>query len=407
MRIIQLYKKAYSGLSLNSWYLSLVILINRAGTMVVPFMTIYCTQKLHFSITQAGVIMGLFGAGSITGAFIGGKVVDRRGFYDVQVGSLLSAGLLFILLGYQTGFAAICSCVFVLSLCNDAFRPANSTAVAHYSTSENKTRSYSLNRLAINLGWSVGGALGGFLAAHNYQLLFWVDGATNILSGLLLLKIIPRAKSFKAKETVETSEMGSSPYRDGVYLLFILLVVLFAFCFFQMFTMQPVFYKTQWHFRETTIGWLMALNGLMVAFIEMILVHHLEGKRHPLRYICFGVLLTSLSLTLVNWLPSTVVVAIVVMVGASFGEMFAMPFMNAFWVIRTNSHNRGQYAALYTMAWSTAQVLAPLVASQIIMYAGFTTLWWVLGATCLTASAGFYILYKTRFQKQLVTVAVK
>lgn len=401
---IQLYKKAYSGLSLNSWYLSLVVLINRSGTMVLPFMTIYCTQRLHFSIVQAGIVMALFGAGSITGAFVGGKITDKYGFYDVQVSSLLSAGLLFILLGYQTTFLNICINVFVLSVCNDAFRPANSTAIAHYSTTDNKTRSYSLNRLAVNLGWSVGGALGGFLAAHNYHLLFWVDGCTNLLSGLLLLKIMPRASYKKTKSTVINPVGKASPYKDGSYMFFIVLTVLFGACFFQAFTIHPVFYKTQWHINEQVIGGLMALNGLIIAFVEMVMINNLEGKRHPLRYICFGVLLTGFSLTLVNWLPHTVIVAVIVIIGISFGEMLAMPFMNTFWVARTSDNNRGQYAALYTMAWSTAQILAPIIGSQIIALSGYDTLWWLLGGVCLLSATGFFGLYKLRFQKQVVIV---
>jgi predicted MFS family arabinose efflux permease len=83
--LIQLYKKAYSGLSPNSWYLSVVMFINRSGTMVVPFLSIYCINQLGFSVVQAGYIMALFGVGSIFGAFMGGKLTDKIGFYDLQV----------------------------------------------------------------------------------------------------------------------------------------------------------------------------------------------------------------------------------------------------------------------------------------------------------------------------------
>jgi len=130
---IQLYKKAYSGLSLNSWYLCLVMLVNRSGTMVIPFMTIYCTRQLHFTIIQAGYIMGLFGLGSILGAFGGGKLTDKIGFYDLQIGALFSGGVLFIILGFQHTFVTLGAGAFILSLCNESFRPANSAAIAYYS----------------------------------------------------------------------------------------------------------------------------------------------------------------------------------------------------------------------------------------------------------------------------------
>src|SRR4051794_26595081 len=96
---LNLYKQAYHGLSKNSWYLSIVMLINRSGTMVVPFLSIYCIRELHFTIVQAGTIMALFGAGAITGVFAGGKITDKFGFYYVQIISLLTGGLFFILLG--------------------------------------------------------------------------------------------------------------------------------------------------------------------------------------------------------------------------------------------------------------------------------------------------------------------
>ncbi|WP_233138117.1 MFS transporter [Mucilaginibacter sp. MD40] len=151
MSLIQLYKKAYSGLARYNWYLSIVMLINRSGTMVVPFMTIYCINQLHFTVAQAGYIMALFGAGSIVGAYVGGWLSDRIGFYDMQAVALLTGGVMFIIVGYQTTFISLGVATFILSFCNEAFRPANAMAVAHFSAPENKTRSYSLHRLATNL----------------------------------------------------------------------------------------------------------------------------------------------------------------------------------------------------------------------------------------------------------------
>jgi len=394
---IQLYKQAFSGLSKNSWYLSVVMLINRSGTMVVPFMTIYCVHQLRFTIVQASIVMMLYGLGSIIGAFAGGKITDRIGFYDLQVIALLTGGLLFLILGYQHTYLTISIGAFVLSFCNESFRPANSTAIAHYSNAENKTRSYSLNRLAVNLGWAVGGALGGFIASINYHLLFWVDGFTNILAAVLLITLMPRSKVVNTFTKPDKSIAGVSPYTDRIYLLFISFGVLFFMCFYQFFIMQPVFYKISWHFTEKFIGSLLALNGLLIALIEMVLIHNLEGKRNGLIYIVSGILIASLGFVLLNILPPTALGAIVVVVLITFGEMMSMPFMNAFWIGRSTVNNRGDYAALYSMTWSTAQVLAPLIGGEIIAYGGFNLLWWVLGGLSLISSAGYFILYRTNY----------
>ena len=215
--------------------------------MVVPFLTIYCTQKLNFSIVQAGMIMSIFGLGSVFGAFIGGKITDKIGFYYLQVGALLSGGLMFILIGFLESFLSLALGTFILSMCNESFRPANSTAVAYYSNENTRTRSYSLNRLAVNLGWSFGGALGGFIASYDYHLLFILDGATNILSAILLMKLLPVVKKQKTEKHEHEKPLILSAYRDKLYLVFILLTTLFASCFFQLFTLQTVFFKSEWH----------------------------------------------------------------------------------------------------------------------------------------------------------------
>ena len=391
---IQLYKQAFSGLSKNSWYLSAVMLVNRSGTMVAPFMSIYCIRQLHFSIIHAGMVMALFGVGSVSGAFIGGKLTDKIGFYDMQVGALLTGGTLFMIVGYLHTFTTLCIGAYVLGLCNDSFRPANASAIAHYSKPENKTRSYSLNRLAVNMGWAAGGALGGFLASINYHLLFWVDGCTNILAAFLLLFLMPRSKIAKTINAREDNIEKTSAYKDKEYLIFIFLATLFGMCFFQFFIMQPVFFKIQWHFNEQAIGFLMALNGLLIGFIEMILIHQLEGKRNGLLYITFGVLLGGVGYTLFNLLPHSYAAAIVIVIIITFAEMLSMPFMNSFWVHRTTASNRGEYAALYSMSWATAQIIAPFVGGYIISYGGFYMLWWVLGIVSLLTSAGYLLLYR-------------
>ncbi|MBD1395374.1 MFS transporter [Mucilaginibacter glaciei] len=393
--IFHLYKNAYTGLSRNNWLMSIVMFINRSGTMVVPYLSLYCVEKLGFSITQAGLIMALFGVGAILGAFIGGRLTDKFGFYDLQVGALLSGGLLFILLGYQHTFVTLAIGTFALSFCNEAFRPANSTAIAHYSNAENKTRSYSLNRLAVNLGWAFGGGLGGYLASINYHYLFWVDGCTNIVAAILLLRLIPRSSIKKVAAIKDQVIKVASPYKDKAYLAFILLSTLFGLCFFQFFIMEPVFFRLQWHFSERLIGLLLAANGLLIVAIEMVLIHSLEGKRHGLVYIIGGVLITGIGFTLLNILPPGVATAVLVVVIVTLGEIMSMPFMNAYWISRTNNYNRGQYAALYTMSWSAAQVLAPAFGSQVIYHAGFNLLWWLLGGLSFATAAGYFLLYKS------------
>lgn len=387
---LQLYKNAYKGLSKETWYLSLVILINRSGTMVLPFMTVYATQKLHFSIGEAGLLMAFFGIGAIIGAFIGGKITDAAGFHAVQLFALFGGGIMFIAISYLTSYVPLCIGVLLLSIINESFRPANAAAVAAYSIPENRTRSYSLNRLAVNLGWAFGGTIGGFLAQKNYNLLFWVDGVTNIAAAILLMAVFKKPQSVKTNSGLTkrvNPEPLSSAYKDRQYLAFIMLTVLFGFCFFQMFTLLPVYYKTKLNITESQIGLLMATNGLMIAFIEMFLIYNLEQKNTPLKYLSYGVWLVGLSFGLFNILSGQLMLAFISIAVITIGEMLSMPFMNSYWISRSSDHNRGQYAALYTMAWGTAQVAAPAIGGFIAGKYSFNMLWWIV--VIITGIAGF------------------
>ena len=391
---ISLYRNAYSGLSKSTWLLSLVMLVNRSGTMVIPFMTIYLTSPaMGYNIGQAGIVMGIFGLGAICGGFLGGRLTDKLGFRQVQLITLTGGGFLFIFLGQMKSYPLICGATFLLSLVNEAFRPANSTAIASYSKEENRTRSFSLNRLAINLGWAVGGAIGGILASINYHLLFWVDGCTNLAAALLLrYLLVPSGQERPVHKEKVTGTPALSPYRDGIYIRFILFTIFYAACFFQLFTVLPVYYKRVLHMQEYMIGLLMTLNGVIITLFEMVLIFTLEGRRQNLFYIVYGVLLVGLSFLLLNLLPLSLGTAIIAMLLVTAGEIGSMPFMNSFWISRTTNANRGQYAGLYTIAWSVAQVIGPAGGAQVVEHAGFSTLWWIVGALCVISATGFRLL---------------
>lgn len=388
------YRNAYSGLSKETWLLSFVMLINRSGTMVVPFMTLYLTSpQMGYTVGQAGIVFGLFGAGAFSGAWLGGRLTDKIGFYPVQIFTLVVGGLLFFVLGQMKTYPLICTFTFLLSFVNESFRPANSTAIAFYSKEKNRTRSYALNRLAINLGWAVGSGLGGFIAHKSYELLFWVDGFTNIAAAVVMWLFLNPVKYKPPAKTIIDDTLIRSAYKDKTYLSFALITMLFASCFFQLFTNLPVYFKKELQFSEPFIGVIMASNGIIIALVEMVLIYKLEGKRKNMLYITIGVFLVGVSFLLLN-IPGGALIACSMILLVTFGEILSMPFMNSYWIARTQPSNRGQYAALYTMAWSAAQTLGPMGGAQLVQHYSFNLLWWVVGVVCIFASLSFWKLHK-------------
>ncbi len=393
-QLFNAYKTSFTGLSKETWLLSIVILFNRCGYMAVPFMGLYVTQALHRPESDAGIIISLFGVGAILGATAGGKLTDMFGFRPVQIFSSLIGGVLFLSFALTENFHVLCILALIISFFYDAFRPANFTAIAAYAAEGKETRSYSLNRLATNIGWSVGISMAGIIASINYKLLFVVDGVVSIVVALAIFMFLPAVKGFRKAVIEKTQNMVvRKPWEDVLFIKFILLTTVFATCFFLMFRVVPVFFKNVWHLDEALIGLILGVNGIIIALLEMIMISKIENKRSPQFYIVIGVLIVGLSfavLMLPKFLP--VVVALLSVTCFTFGEMFAIPFINTFVIKRSNEFNRGQYAAGYTVSWSVAQVLGPIGGFYIAKLFGYNPLFISITLMLLLCAYGYSAL---------------
>lgn len=392
--LLQLYRKAYTGLTRPVWLLAVVMLINRSGTMVLPYLSLYMTQQLRFTVEQTGIVLAIYGSGALLGTFLGGKLTDRIGFYWIQAGSLLFGGCMLVALQFVTRFEGLCALVFLFTTLGDSFRPANNAALAYYSTPDSRTRAYSLNRLAINLGWAVGGGIGGILAGINYHLLFWADGLTCIGAALYLIYALPRPARAKPATDQHPTAVAPvrSPWRDSTFLLFIGCVVAYTTAFMQFFSLMPLYLKQRLGLQEAQIGLLNAFNGLLIVAVEMALVYWLEQRyQRRLGIAAVGILLTGLALlTLIQTqLPGVEWLSVFLLTS---GEILAMPFLLTFAANRASDSNRGQYMGVYSMAWALAQVGSPFLGSQLTQRFGFTVLWLFMAGLCVLAATGIALI---------------
>lgn len=379
------YINTYKGLSKEIWLLAFVNLVNRCGTMVGAFLMIYLTTQMHCTLTQAGSVISIFGIGAIFGSLLGGKLTDKFGFYKIQIGTLILGGCIFIILGQLHTYTSICVVTFLLGLINEAFRPANTAAMAKYSDEKNRMRSFSLMRLAFNLGWAVGGGLGGIIASYSYQYLFWIDGITNMLAAALIFFLLPPINTDKIKKKLEQTIAKASVYKDKIFILFALVSLLYIMSFFQMLSNLTTFFKNEVHLSERFIGLLMMWNGLLIVLIEMSLVYYLERHWSKKKSIVFGVLLHILAYLLLIVFKVNFLVAFVAITLITLSEIFAFAALVSFWMDRTNDENRGQYAGIWTMTWAISQSVGTLCGAAIAQHFGFNILWVVVILFCTIA----------------------
>lgn len=377
----QRYINNFKGFRREVWILAIITFINRAGTMVLPFLSKYLKEDLNFSYSEVGWIMVCFGLGSMLGSWLGGKLTDKIGFYKIMIFSLFTSGLAFFALQFITSFWGLCLGMFMIMSIADMFRPAMFVSLTAYAKPENRTRALTLVRLAVNLGFAAGPALGGLIIMSiGYQGLFWADGATCITAIVIFALLVKEKKKPIDDNQSQLDKVAvTSVFKDKIFWIFLFVCFVTAMIFFQIFTTLPLYHHEQYGLTEFQTGLIMTLNGLIIFFLEMPIVTIFERKQiNKLQIILWGSLLMALSffVLLVNIWAGVLIVSILFI---TFGEMFIFPFSNSFAMSRAPKGHEGRYMALFTMSFSLAHIASSKTGMEIISHFGYQTNWLFMG----------------------------
>lgn len=376
-KIARLYRDAYTGFPKQAGTLFAVQVVNASGFMVIFFLSLYLTNKLGFTLAQAGRTISIFGIGSLLGAGFGGWLSDNIGSTNVQKISLLLAGIFYIALGQLNSLWIISIVILIIGSTSGMFYPSTATSMARLCPNDIVPKGFALNRLAGNIGVTIGPAVGGFLALHNYKLLFWTDGLT-CLAAVILFSLLWRKPELQLRtEEAKRPISGRSPWRDRPFLLTLPLVILWGMIFHQLFATFPIYMREVYGFPESRIGLLVMINTLLIIAFEMLLIHWI-GKHSMLRYIGIAFLLTGLGYSLMPFGRGFPYAAFTVMVW-TFGEMLSLPLLGAFLAQRAGPGSQGKYMGLFSLAFSVSLILGPAAGSYI--YTGFSPdfLWFGCG----------------------------
>lgn len=388
------YINNFRGFSREIWILAIITFINRAGTMVLPFLSKYLKEDLHYTYSEVGWIMVSFGIGSMLGSWLGGKLSDKIGFYKVMVFSLFTSGLLFFVLQFVTSFWGLCIGMFTIMSVADMFRPAMFVSLGAYATPETRTRALTLVRLAVNLGFGLGPAMGGLIIMSiGYKGLFWADGATCVTSILIFWLLVKEKKKSPYTDKEHPGEvLTESVFKDKPFWVFLFTSFATAMIFFQLFTTLPLYQFDQYGLTEFQTGLFMTANGVMIFFLEMPIVSIFERKKvDKVSIILWGALLMSISFFALL-IDSWVGILVVSLLFITFGEMFAFPFSNSFAMGRAPKGHEGRYMALYTMSFSLAHIMSSKIGMEVVSHFGYRANWILMGSLGLTSAfVAFYL----------------
>ncbi len=381
--------------------MAILSFVNRMGTMVLPFLSVYLSTVRGFTLQETGLIASAFGFGSFAGAWLGGKVINWVGPLWVIKGSMFLGGVFLVSIQWANGFYSTYTLIFMASIFGEAYRPALMTALSGYVPPTETGRSMSLIRLAINLGFTAAPAIGGFVAATiGYQWLFWIDGSTCLLAAFYFHWATTKYKynTNAAQKDNQTSHITPPPYRNRLYLLFLLAAVFGGFTFMQWFQSVPVFIKTVWQYDERYIGLLMALSSVVIIIFEMPAIHYLEQQNLKGKALLAGLALMAGGF-LILLFPASYLTGIAMMLVFTFGEALYLPLVNTLAINTSPVSRKGDYMAWYWMAWSVVNIIAPTAGLTIASVAGFSVFWMGLaGTTGISMVLMWIYMRKQQFQ---------
>jgi predicted MFS family arabinose efflux permease len=390
------YLNNFRGFSKEIWILTLITFINRAGAMVMLFLTKYLHEKMFFSLSEIGWMLFFIGCGALFGNWIGGKLTDKIGYYTVMLSSLLLTGFGIISLMFLYNFSEICIGLFIVTVFADSYKPAMYVAVSNFTDKINRTRALTLVRLAVNLGIVSGPILAGLvLKGKNYDLLFWIDGITCIVAIIVFVLMIDESKIYKARKIILQSQINKGNLKsnfkiDKNYILFIIASFLTASLFFQLFTTIPLYNSDKLKLNELNIGMLLALNGFIIFLFEMPLIGYLENKKFvATKIILLGsVFMTAGFFALLIYKSIFILIFSISLI--TIGQILLFSFSNTFAFSRAVTGQEGKYMAFYAMSFSVAQIISPKIGFIIIENFNYFSNWLFMG--CI-GGIGIYIYY--------------
>jgi predicted MFS family arabinose efflux permease len=378
------------GMPKEVWVLFTATLINRTGTMVLPFLVLYLTQSAGLSPEQAGLSLIFYGVGALITAPLSGRLSDRIGSLRIMKASLFLSGAILFVFPFARSFAAILTITALWAVINEAFRPANMASLTNLVAPEQRKAAFALNRLAINLGMSIGPAVGGFIIMASFNTLFLVDGATSILAGVILTLTTWRTNIRPAAQKTNSTDSAESPKKrlrllaDHRLLYFLAAMTLIEIVFFQHEGAMPLFIVRDLKFSESAYGLLFTINTLLIILVEVPL--NTAMARWPHRHsMALGAFLCGAGFGALAFAAGFFSVAATVVIW-TFGEMILFPSGSAYVAEIAPAPRMGEYMGLYVMTFGAAFIIGPWLSILILEQFGALTLW-VASLACASLSA--------------------
>ena len=358
------------------WMLFYTTLINRSGTMVIPFLVLYLTQKIGVTASEAGTALLIYGIGGFISSPITGKIADKIGALRVMKISLLGTSAVIFIYGFITNYYLILVFSFIFSVVNEAFRPANLSLISGIVTPAQRRISFALNRLAINAGMSIGPVIGGFLILLDYHFLFYVNAIASLAAGIYLtLTPWPAVVKDESpdRETAQKLKLHSSVFGDRKFLFFLLAIIPVQLVFFQHIGGLPLYIVDDLKYSTAAFGLLTAINTVLIIIAEVPLNNMMANISYR-KSIFIGAVLAAIGFGALA-IARDITPLIISIIIWTIGEMIFFPVTAAYASEAAPPEKRGEYMGYFQMTFSFAFSAGPWLGTIVYQNYGSVVLW--------------------------------
>lgn len=353
------------------WILFAGTFINRFGTFVWPFLTIYLTRQGHTLVATAWAVSA-FGFGAFCGGLLGGWLADHLGRRNTIVLGTFSSAALFMLLYAATSLPAVIVCAALAGMANGTYHPAISALLADIVPEPLRVRAYAAIRLAVNAGFAFGVSIGGILANYSLFWLFAGDALTTVLYGFIALAWLPHGLRGLTHRTPWSAALARLRSDRAFHALWIA-----AFCGALVFSQFGSTYSLHiirraltldvlgWHLApESVFGLLLGWNGVLIVLAELPLTG-VTMRFDALRVMALGHVLTGIGFAM-NAVSNTVFALWIAMTVFTIGEMIGQPTAGAYIARHAPEQMRGRYMGVLGLSWNGASILGPQLGFRLL-----------------------------------------
>ncbi len=357
------------------------VFVNQLGAFVQVFLVLFLVDG-GASEGQAGLALGAYGAGSVLGALLGGRLADRLGRRATMTLSMLCAAALTISISFlgDPGLYPLLLLVVVADgAMTQAYRPAASAMLADLVAEDRLVMTFSLYRVALNTGAVIGPLVAAWLMTVSWDLLFWADGLTAIACALLARRFLPGGEAGAkdpsgASEALPAAARGASAgaragrsaaptgyatvLRDGRYLLYLFAMFASAVIYMQYFSVLPLQIRHDGH-SALVYSAILALSAGAVITCELLVTKRVQAWRAS-SVAAGGIALLAIGLGAYGIEGGLVLLFAATLIGV-LGQIVSGPTMFAHPARVAPAAARGAYAGASQAMFGLGAAIGPLL----------------------------------------------